>query len=74
MGISITYFFGLRMGVGMGMVLIYNQLLISVRDIENIGNTSKWKVRSNIHEYFKQVFCQILGILLGWFLYLINFN
>ena len=29
MGISITYFFGLRMGVGMGMVLIYNQLLIS---------------------------------------------
>jgi hypothetical protein len=29
MGISITYFFGLRMGVGMGMVFIYNQLLIS---------------------------------------------
>ncbi len=29
MGISIAYFFGLRMGVGMGMVLIYNQLLIS---------------------------------------------
>jgi hypothetical protein len=28
MGISITYFFGLRMGVGMGMVFIYNQLLI----------------------------------------------
>jgi hypothetical protein len=32
MGISITYFFGLRMGVGMGMVFIYNQLLISVFD------------------------------------------
>jgi hypothetical protein len=31
MGISITYFFGLRMGIGigMGMVLINNQLLIS---------------------------------------------
>jgi hypothetical protein len=29
MGISITYFFGLRMGVGMGMVFILNQLLIS---------------------------------------------
>jgi hypothetical protein len=29
MGISIAYFFGLRMGVGMGMVFIYNQLLIS---------------------------------------------
>jgi hypothetical protein len=32
MGISITYFFGLRMGVGMGMVFIYNQLLISDND------------------------------------------
>jgi hypothetical protein len=29
MGITIPYFFGLRMGVGMGMVFIYNQLLIS---------------------------------------------
>jgi hypothetical protein len=29
MEISITYFFGLRMGDGMGMVLIYNQLLSS---------------------------------------------
>jgi hypothetical protein len=29
MEISITYFFGLRMGVGMGIVLIYNQLLLS---------------------------------------------
>jgi hypothetical protein len=29
MGISIIYFFGPRMGVGMGMVFIYNQLLIS---------------------------------------------
>jgi ribosomal protein L16/L10AE len=33
MGISITYFFGLRMGVGMGMVFVYNQLLISAGDV-----------------------------------------
>jgi hypothetical protein len=35
MGISITYFFGLRMGVRMGMVLIYNQLLISGKYSKN---------------------------------------
>ena len=37
MGISITYFFGLRMGIGMGMVLINNQLLISGQSHENGG-------------------------------------
>jgi hypothetical protein len=40
MGISITYFFGLRMGVGMGMVFIYNQLLIS-------ANKSSLKIAQN---------------------------
>jgi hypothetical protein len=40
-----------------------------IKDIENINDLSKW----NVHEYFKKVFCQILGILLGMFLDLINF-
>jgi hypothetical protein len=39
-----------------------------IKDIENINDPSKWKV----HEYFQKVFCQILGILLGLYLELIN--
>jgi len=39
-----------------------------IRDIQNIADPSKWRV----HKYFQEVFCQILGILLGLFLVLIN--
>ena len=44
MGITITYFFGQRMGVGMGMVFIYNQLLISVRSRHKCSEMWVWIV------------------------------
>jgi hypothetical protein len=39
MGIPITFIFGIRMGVGMGMVFIYNQLLISDSRCDGHSNT-----------------------------------
>ena len=48
MGISITYFFGLRMGVGMGMVFVYNQLLISV-GIGSLKIVPVWTKLENHH-------------------------
>jgi hypothetical protein len=44
MGITIPYFFGLRMGVGMGMVFIYNQLLIS-----DLGSGSNARVQRALY-------------------------
>jgi hypothetical protein len=51
MGITIPYFFGLRMGVGMGMVFIYNQLLISEKNIKKYQFSHLNVLRQNFHKF-----------------------
>jgi hypothetical protein len=60
MGISITYFFGLRMGVGMGMVFIYYQLLISAKSSLVIHDSGFFSiVGALLHFIFVQYDCYL---------------